>query len=323
MVSGEDGRCPIWGVNCNIRHPFDGSRIAIVENSLRTGGDYEITREAELAVQELSNEEKARVTSVMVEQWMKGVDIPRLMANDVQSAKARQSLPVHERAERFLSFLVKSSSNEIGQFLHIGERQPQLFYPALAWSESIRVQELLFLSDYLRDQGYITKQSFSGYEFGAKVEVPGYRRIEELKTVTDSSQCFVAMWFDQSTDEAYEQGIKPAVETAGYSPLRIDRREFIGKIDDEIVAQIRRSGFLVADFTQGDDGVRGGVYYEAGFAHGLGLPVIFTCHRGSIGKLHFDTRQFNHIVWESPSELQRQLIHRIGSVLGDGPIRTG
>ena len=230
---------------------------------------------------------------------------------------------MHERAERFLSFLVRSSSNEIGQLLHIGERQPQLFYPALAWSESTREQELLFLSDYLRDQGYITKLGYAGYALEAKVEVPGYRRIEELKTDTDSSQCFVAMWFDQSMDEAYEQGIKPAVETAGYSPLRIDRRDFIGKIDDEIIAQIRRSGFLVADFTQGDDGVRGGVYYEAGFAHGLGLPVIFTCHRGSIGKLHFDTRQFNHIVWESPSELQRQLIHRIGSVLGDGPIRTG
>ena len=121
-----------------------------------------------------------------------------------QSAQARQPLPVHERAERFLSFLVRSSSNEIGQLLHIGKDRPQFFHPALAWSESTRDKELLFLSDYLRDQGYITKLGFAGYEFGAKVEVPGYRRIEELKTVTDSSQCFVAMWFDPSMDEAYE-----------------------------------------------------------------------------------------------------------------------
>ena len=45
------------------------------------------------------------------------------------------------------------------------------------------------------------------------------------------------------------------------------------KIDDEIIGEIRRSRFLVADFTHGDKGARGSVYYEAGFAYGLGLPV--------------------------------------------------
>ena len=39
--------------------------------------------------------------------------------------------------------------------------------------------------------------------------------------------------------------------------------------------QIRKSKFLIADFT----GQRGGVYYEAGFAYGLGLPVIWTCRK--------------------------------------------
>ena len=35
---------------------------------------------------------------------------------------------------------------------------------------------------------------------------------------------------------------------------------------DRIIAQIRASKFVVADFTRN----RGGVYYEAGFALGLG-----------------------------------------------------
>ena len=53
---------------------------------------------------------------------------------------------------------------------------------------------------------------------------------------------------------------------------------------------------LSSDFT----GNRGGVYYEAGFAHGLGLPVIFMCRDGD--ELHFDVRQYNCIFWK-PDQL--------------------
>jgi hypothetical protein len=76
---------------------------------------------------------------------------------------------------------------------------------------------------------------------------------------------------------------------------------------------------LVADFTQGESGARGGVYYEAGFAHGLNLPVIFTCREDAIGKVHFDTRQYNHIVWETVEELRDKLAKRIAATVGDGP----
>jgi hypothetical protein len=48
------------------------------------------------------------------------------------------------------------------------------------------------------------------------------------------------------------------------------------KIDDEIVAEIRRSKFLLADFTCEKEKVRGGVYFEAGFGMRLGIPVIWT-----------------------------------------------
>lgn len=56
-------------------------------------------------------------------------------------------------------------------------------------------------------------------------------------------------------------------------------------------AEIRRSRFLVADFTHDKkQGARGSVYYEAGFAHGLNIPVIFTARDGT--KPHFDTSAY-------------------------------
>lgn len=140
------------------------------------------------------------------------------------------------------------------------------------------------------------------------LSLDGWKRIAELKKKKiDSNRAFVAMWFDPELNEAWEQGIKPALEETGFRPLRIDLEEHNEKICDKIIAEIRRSGLLIADFT----GQRGGVYFEAGFALGLGIPVIWTCRKDNIQKLHFDTRQYNHIVWETTDELKQKLKNRI------------
>jgi hypothetical protein len=51
---------------------------------------------------------------------------------------------------------------------------------------------------------------------------------------------------------------------------------------------------LVVEFTV----QRGGVYYEAGLADGLDIPVGFAYRERDVKDLHFDTQQYNHIVWK-------------------------
>ena len=120
--------------------------------------------------------------------------------------------------------------------------------------------------------------------------------------------------------EAYENGVSRAVVDTGFNPLRIDRKEHINRIDDEIISEIRRSRYLIADFTCDPAKPRGGVYFEAGFAYGLKIPVIWTCRADLIKDVHFDTRQFNHIVWKDPDDLYGKLFNRIGAVIGHGPL---
>ena len=119
------------------------------------------------------------------------------------------------------------------------------------------------------------------------------------------------MWFHKDLEDAWENGLKVALQQTGYDPIRIDRTEHNEKIDDRIIAEVRKSGLLVADFT----GQRGGVYFEAGFAMGLGIPVIWTCKDTDIGNLHFDTRQYNHIAWKDVDDLKDRLINRIEATL--------
>ena len=130
------------------------------------------------------------------------------------------------------------------------------------------------------------------------------------------------MWFHESMDDVWLKAVKPGIEDAGYEPVRIDRKEHVNKIDDEIIAELQRARFVVADFTHGDDGPRGGVYYEAGFAHGKDREVVFTCEKDALQRIHFDTRQYNHIVWEAEKldEFRRRLKNRICAVVGEGPL---
>ncbi len=145
-----------------------------------------------------------------------------------------------------------------------------------------------------------------------RITLKGWQRVEELRRRRPSSpQAFVAMWFDPSMDSAWLHGFKPGIEDSRrFVALRIDKKEHTNKIDDEIITEIRRSGLVVADFT----GDRGGVYFEAGFAQGLGIPVVWTCREDHFSSVHFDTRQYSHIVWKEPEDLRVALGNRISAL---------
>ena len=186
----------------------------------------------------------------------------------------------------------------------------------------------------LQEIGYISVEPGRSAESGIRIKPKGWEQVERWRqknALVVSKQAFVAMWFAPDMAPFYESGIVPAIKGAGYEPRRIDRVEHNNKIDDEIVAEIRKSRFVVADFTAGccakcetcDEcgkcgdrvKVRGGVYFEAGYAMGLGIPVILTVRKDQIGQVHFDTRQYNHIVYETPDELRSRLYNRIAATI--------
>ncbi len=168
--------------------------------------------------------------------------------------------------------------------------------------------EFINLINLLYEMQYISSKNSKGHFLTAS----GYKKIEELESRNKASkQAFVAMWFDDELKDIYDKYIYKAIDEAKFKPVRIDGKEHINKICDEIIAEIRKSRFIVADFT----GQRGGVYYEAGFAHGLGIPVIWTCRKDDIEKLHFDIRQYNCIIWETGQELYERLKARIEAVI--------
>jgi hypothetical protein len=123
---------------------------------------------------------------------------------------------------------------------------------------------------------------------------------------------FAAMSFDPELLPAYEDGMKLAVEIDCRLQLtRVDSGDFQEKVCDRVIGEIRRSQFVIADFTRH----RGSVYFEAGFALALDRIVIWTCHEDDVAHLQFDTRQYPHLIWRTPGELRMKLADRIRALV--------
>lgn len=284
-------------------------------------------------IENLDTYHRAKITTWLVDQRRLGNTTPMITSAVVDATEKAPPLTVDDRAERLLRFLAQETENlgeivEIAPVMSIGgsignNTRLNIAIQAMARSESVGFEEVPFLLDYLEEVGWIRVSRRNDQTRRCTVTVAGYRRIAEQEVNPSSDQAFVAMWFDPTMDEARDKGILPAIWNTGYRPLVISEKPDVDKIDDEIIGEIRRSRFLVADFTHGDKGARGGVYYEAGFALGLGLQVIRSCKKHVIerNELHFDVRQHHHIVWETADELRVGLEARIRALLPDGPHR--
>ena len=228
---------------------------------------------------------------------------------DVERIIAKGPPPFTERVERYLL--------EFSKMLNSLNDRAEVKADALiaaAYCGSSR--ELDVIVHHLITEQFLNVPPQQGATQRGYLSPSGHIECDRLKTTrTLSSQGFVAMWFNPEMSEAWKLGIEPAIVDAGYTPMRIDNKEHINDITDEILAEIRASRFLVADLTW----QRGGVYYEAGFGYGLDKPVFYTCKAGDEDKVHFDVRQLACIFWTDSNDLRKRLRARIEAVIGAGP----
>jgi nucleoside 2-deoxyribosyltransferase len=88
--------------------------------------------------------------------------------------------------------------------------------------------------------------------------------------------------------------VKPGLrETLGFDLVDMRDVATAGVIDNIMRAQIRDAAFILADLTDANPGA----YWEAGFAEGLGKPVIYLCESAKFedARTHFDTKFDGHM----------------------------
>jgi hypothetical protein len=108
---------------------------------------------------------------------------------------------------------------------------------------------------------------------------------------------FIAMKFgDNVLDKLVNDILKPCAKQAGFELFRLDDSPKAGLIDDRLRVEIQSSDFLLSDLTHDNLAA----YWEAGYAEGLGKPVIYLCEKDKFEKTktHFDTNHHLTIVWD-------------------------
>lgn len=276
-------------------------------------GEFEITQDCINQMRTSPYNENRHLISG----WIRNHSItspPLLMSANLEEIVRQAPKSPIEKANILLSYLNKKTS-------YFGEEIGIEWESDYSICYSKNFNELIRLMEHLEEEGFVKEISKVMNSSSYHVTSSGFSKYElSLKETETSKQCFVAMWFDDSMEEAKTKGIIPAIEKAGYIALVINMKLHNNKICEEIILEIKKSKFIIADVT----GSRGGVYFEAGYAKALGKEVIWSCRKDKLKEdAHFDTRQYNHVIWTLPEDLYDKLYNQIIGTIGFGPNKKG
>lgn len=260
----------------------------------------------------LSEQQIANISS-----WIYHNAKPIIDQNNIENLLNLPTPTVGEKARRFLTYVVKQYPKP-GFYIKYIRADDSLYLTITGCYDKTELGYIV--KDYLVDnKKFLINFTDSENLYRFVISPEGWAYIESLKELNPDSQIgFIAMSFADKFNHLYEDGLKKGILNAGYEPIRLDRTEHNNKIDDEIISTIKRSKFLVADCTEQNRGV----YFEAGYALGLGLQVIWVCKKAELdeNRVHVDTRQYFFIDWEEGKweTLIKRLSERIIATIGKG-----
>jgi len=188
-------------------------------------------------------------------------------------------------------------------------------------NDTSNLDQASFIFAYLQKLDFINFHNKTG-DYFFDIKPNGLIHFENKKfKKEDSKKVFIAMPFKDKREDGLNRvevqtAIEEACKEAGDFEAETVDIEHNNNINDEIIAKILDSLFIIADFT----GNNNGVYYEAGFARGQHKDVIHIAHESCIDKpenkenplkLHFDVEHTNFIKFNGPEQLKTKLINRI------------
>ena len=138
-----------------------------------------------------------------------------------------------------------------------------------------------------------------------------WAELEDAKTKhQEHNLCFVAMRFLSELNPLFE-AMRRACHRAGCECKRVDTDAHADHIDNRLIDMLNRCRFVIADFTFESSNV----YFEAGYAFGLGKKVIWT--RRAAQAVAFDANQFYFIDWQDSewAKFEYALETSIGAVV--------
>ena len=352
-------KCPICGSPTYQNVTCHTGKMIVDEVNCYRCGHYIIDRTGSMELNYLRDPNHFNnILISKISGWIRenqGSDIIEINRERLQSLISLPELNVFEKADKMLLYLAKKFpvagmklNFKFGEAFGILEKirlnkipteknieflqNAKVLLPLVAIGRIIDEFEFDFIF-----QGYLRNEQKYISENNKNITSRGWAYLETFRHPNpDSKKVFVAIWFTDEMKDILLKYIKPAAkEAGGYNAEPIDEKDYNGDINDAIIGEIRGSKFVIADFT----GNRGGVYFEAGFAYGLNIPVIYSCKKELFNKfvkqniktkdskgnekeinknvysqIHFDVNHQNFILWKDGKDLHDKLVKRIKSL---------
>lgn len=180
--------------------------------------------------------------------------------------------------------------------------------------------ELLFCLRYLADRGWVEECSAANRKgpprdaITFRLTPAGWAALAAPATPAQP-RAVVSVMLDREDESLWTQGFAAAAQAAGYVAERVENREQLNKINDELIVSLRRAAFVIADLT----GQAPMTYFVAGFAGGLGKPVFWTCEESEARdkRLWLETRQSIITTWtrDKPEVFAARFAQRIEATI--------
>ncbi len=288
--------CPVCGTSLHAPPSPRGRTADLAYYDCPHCGVFGLTRPAEVNLRSWmeetgDRERKAAIFAHALRKMQQGQESPLLGPQVAGRIMETSDLPtVQEQADHLIRLL--GASFPPGEFGNVSFLEHGAIVGVLSPAG------FFFLVKGLIDARILQGSLTGGEHAAVQLTFQGWQRFEELRLGAPSGRnAFMAMQYGlEQMDRIVNEHFRPAVADTGFVLKRLDDEPRAGLIDDRLRVEIQGARFLVADLTHGNPGA----YWEAGYAEGLGKPVIYTCERqvfedkGS----HFDTSHHLHVLWE-------------------------
>ncbi len=273
-----------------------------------------------------------RLPALLYERRLKGLRAPLLVFNKTQLPEAKENISFAEPipVDDLLAQWPQTVPERIDRCLcNFANLTPTVGKKTTLVPDNARTVTLLFADGSIEADYYLAAMKKYGWledlgsappTWNLTITPEGWARVGELSGGAERHRnpAFVAMWFGakelrNEMDRLWLEFIKPAIEAAGYKAKRADTDEHNEPIMDMVIEYIRQAPFLVAELSDNNKGV----YFEAGFAKGRGIEVIYCCREGH--EPHFDVTAINLVKWKDEKDLRKRLENRIRGSVGPGP----
>lgn len=292
-----DQECPVCTSNLDNCERRPSGRDGVFY-SCPACGDFFFTSSLLASLDSLKNSTRNGATKIShaIRSMQSSNQGSELYVETVEEILSRELPQPHEQVDLFIRWLAENGEDP-GKTIWI---TPATHGPIIGATSD---EGFALIIDYLFDQELVigNQSEAMGQPGRAHIALSmnGWSHYNGLKTGSSSyRKAFMAMKFgDQVLNNVLERVFKPAVKDTGFDLLKLDDNPRAGLIDDRLRVEIQSADFILSDLTHDNLGA----YWEAGYAEGLGKPVIYTCERSKFDSkkgTHFDTNHHLTIIWD-------------------------